>query len=163
MDPEAKRGLTKSSAEDASEVHTNRAMASKRERDPFVVNPLDSAREWVEEVLGKLPELSVRRLFGGAGVYSEDTIFGILYDQRLYLKTDAQTRPAFVERGCDALRARSGAVLTAYYEVPAEVLDDEDELLRWARLALGVAHRGAQRTPEGPRRKRRPGKRSPRP
>ena len=51
-----------------------RAMASKRERDPFVVNPLDSAREWVEEVLGKLPELSVRRLFGGAGVYAEDTI-----------------------------------------------------------------------------------------
>ena len=141
-------------------------MASKRERDPFVVNPLDSAREWVEEVLGKLPELSVRRLFGGAGVYAEDIIFGILYDQRLYLKTDAETRTAFIERGCDALRARSGTVLTAYYEVPPEVLDDEEELLSWARRALAVAHREATRAaPPGPdrqRRKRHPAKRLPR-
>jgi DNA transformation protein len=135
-------------------------MAAKRERDPFVVHPLDSAREWVEEALGKLPELSVRRLFGGAGVYSEDTIFGILYDQRLYLKTDERTRAAFVERGCDALRARSGTVLTAYYEVPPEVLDDEEELLRWARSAIEAASRGAARAPDPPSRKRRPAKRS---
>ena len=141
-------------------------MASKRERDPFVVNPLDSAREWVEEVLGTLPELSVRRLFGGAGVYAVDTIFGIHYDQRLYLKTDEDTRPAFVARGCDALRARSGTVLTAYYEVPPEVLDDEEELLSWARRALAVANRGATRGAsrqlEQHRRKRRPAKRLPR-
>jgi len=141
-------------------------MASKRERDPFVVGPLDSAREWLEGALGKLPELSVRRLFGGAGVYAEDTIFGILYDQRLYLKTDERTRAAFIERGCDALRARSGTKLTAYYEVPPEVLDDEDELLSWARRALEVAQRGAapskRPTPERSRQKRRPAKRSPR-
>jgi DNA transformation protein len=139
-------------------------MAAKRERAPFVVNPLDPAREWVEEVLGRLPELSVRRLFGGAGVYAEDTIFGILYDQRLYLKTDDATRVAFIERGCHPLRARSGNVLTAYYEVPPEVLDDEDELLRWARLALEVAHRSASgeapRRPEQARRKRRPAARA---
>jgi DNA transformation protein len=127
----------------------------KRDRDPFIVTPLDSVREWVEDALGKLPELSVRRLFGGAGVYSEDTIFGILYAERLYLKTDEQTRAAFIERGCDALRARSGTVLTAYYEVPPEVLDDEDELLRWARLAIDVANRPVKREPKAPSRDRR--------
>lgn len=142
-------------------------MASKRERDPFVVHPLDSIREWLEERLGTLPELGVRRLFGGAGVYAEDTIFGILYEQRLYLKTDEQTRAAFIERGCDALRVRAGTVLTAYYEVPPEVLDDEEELLRWARRALAVAHRGAARRaprqPEQKQRARRSAKRAQRP
>lgn len=114
------------------------------------MTPIDSAREWLEEVLGKLPNLSVRRLFGGAGVYADETIFGVFHEQRLYLKTDERTRAAFVERGSDALRARSGSVLTAYYEVPPEVVDDEEELLRWARQAIDVANR----EPERPRRKR---------
>jgi len=138
-------------------------MASKRARDPFIVTPIDTsardrAREWLEEAFGKLPDLSIRRLFGGVGVYAEDTIFGIFYADHLYLKTNERTRAAFIERGCDALRARSGTVLTAYYEVPPDVLDDEEELLSWARLALEAANR----EPERPRRKARPAKRAPR-
>jgi DNA transformation protein len=114
-------------------------MASKRKPAPVFAVSHDSMREWVEDALRPLPELSIRRMFGGAGIYSEDTIFGILHEQRVYLKTNEQTRPAFVERGSDALRARSGSVLTAYYEVPADVMDDEEELLRWSRIALDVA------------------------
>jgi DNA transformation protein and related proteins len=124
-------------------------MASERTPAPFVVARRDPAREWLEEALGALPELSIRRMFGGAGLYSEETFFGILYAQRVYLKTNERTRPSFVERGSEALRVRSGSVLTSYYEVPTEVLDDEEELLRWARLALDAA----RREPERPRRR----------
>jgi DNA transformation protein len=112
----------------------------KRAAEPFVVEQRDAIRGWLEEALAALPELCIRRLFGGAGIYSGETIFGVIYAQRVYLKTDERTRASFVERGSEALRARSGNVLTRYYEVPAEVLDDEDELVRWARLALDVAN-----------------------
>ena len=115
-------------------------MASQRNQPQFVVTQRDPVREWVQEALGTLPELSIRRLFGGAGIYSGETIFGVIYSQRVYLKTDERTRASFEERGSEALRARSGTVLTRYYEVPAEVLDDEDELVRWARVALDMAN-----------------------
>ena len=112
----------------------------KRAAEPFVVEQRDAIRGWLEEALAALPELSIRRLFGGAGIYSGETIFGVIYAQRVYLKTDERTRASFEERGSEALRARSGTVLTRYYEVPAEVLDDEDELVRWARVALDAAN-----------------------
>lgn len=116
-----------------------RFVVAERAGGTFIVAKRDGVRAWVEDVLGALPELEVRRLFGGAGIYSGETIFGILYAQCVYLKTNEATRAAYVERGCDALRARSGNVLTSYYEVPADVLDDEQELLVWARRALEVA------------------------
>lgn len=125
-------------------------MASKRNTPPMSIVKRDSVRDWLEETLAALPELSLRRMFGGAGIYSEETIFGILHQQRVYLKTNETTRAAFVKRGCDALRARSGTVLTSYYEVPPEVQDDEAELVRWSRQALEIAREAA----ETPRKRR---------
>lgn len=120
-------------------------MVPQQSDSSFHVVPQDSLREWLLEVLGALPELSIRRMFGGAGIYSGEGMFGILYQQRVYLKTDERTRPSFEKLGSEALRVRSGSVLTSYYELPAEVLDDEQELMSWARLAIEVAARQPER------------------
>jgi DNA transformation protein and related proteins len=96
-------------------------------------------REWLEEGLRELPELEVRQMFGGAGIYSEGTMFAILHEGRLYLKTDPQTREAFVQRGSEPFRPRKGSILASYHEVPGEILDDEEQLLAWARRAVVVA------------------------
>jgi hypothetical protein len=56
-------------------------------------------QEWLGDRLQKLPDLHVQRMFGGAGIYSDDTMFGILANGRIYLKTDAVTRVAFSECG----------------------------------------------------------------
>jgi DNA transformation protein len=125
-------------------------MASKRGSETFRALPRDALRDWLEEALAPLPDLSIRRMFGGAGIYADDTMFGILHEQRMYLKTDERTRGDFVARGSGAFRVRSGSVLTSYYELPVDVLDDESELLRWSQTALGVA-REAQQRPRGRR------------
>jgi DNA transformation protein len=96
-------------------------------------------REWLEDSLHDLPRFAMRRLFGGAGLYARDVMFGILYRARVYLKTDEATRAAYAERGMQAFRVRQGTVLTKYYEVPPAVLADEAELLTWCRRALAVA------------------------
>ena len=108
--------------------------------------PRDSLREWLEESLHKLPDLHIRGMFGGAGIYAQDTMFGILANGRMYLKTNDSTRQAFVDLGMGPFRARKGQVLKTYYEVPPSVLDDDDELLRWARRALEVAESAPQRS-----------------
>jgi DNA transformation protein len=110
----------------------------------FVVTAQDSMREWLEGTLGALPEFSVRRLFGGAGLYSEDTVFGLLHRSRLYFKVDDATRPDFVARGSEVFEPREGVSLSSYQEVPADILDDEEQLLEWARRSLMVAEAQAQ-------------------
>jgi DNA transformation protein len=96
-------------------------------------------REWLEDGLQALPELELRAMFGGFGIYAEGTMFGILHTGRVYLKTDDATRPAFAALGSEPFRPKRGSALTTYLEVPAEVLDKEDELLAWSRRALATA------------------------
>jgi DNA transformation protein len=108
-------------------------------------------REWLEERLQALTDFEVRRLFGGAGLYAADSIFGILYAGRVYLKTDDATRSEFIERGSEPFRPRQNTVLKSYFEVPPEVLDDDGELLRWARRAQEVAAAAPQRPARRPR------------
>lgn len=96
----------------------------------------DSMREWLEDGLRPLPELELRAMFGGFGIYSDGMMFGILHSGRVYLKTDDATRPAFTAHGSEPFRPKKGSALTSYLEVPPEVLDDEDELLAWSHKAL---------------------------
>jgi DNA transformation protein and related proteins len=111
----------------------------RAQRDPFEATRRDSMGEWLEDTLRQVPDLELRRMFSGVGVFSADTMFGILHTGRVYLKTDGVSRAEFVERGSEPFQPRQGAVLTSYYEVPADVLEDEEQLLVWARRALEVA------------------------
>src|ERR1700761_2206800 len=101
------------------------------------------SKQYLEYLLGQLKELggvSARRMFGGLGLYSRGTFFGLLYKERLYFKTDDVTRAEYVARGSEGFQPRPGVkVQMTYYTVPAEVLEDEDELVRWARRAVIAA------------------------
>jgi DNA transformation protein and related proteins len=110
-----------------------------RGSEPFAVTRHDSMREWLEDRLQPLPELELRAMFGGFGIYADGTMFGILHTGRMYLKTDDATRPAFSALGSEPFRPKRGSALASYLEVPPEVLEDEQELLAWSRRALAVA------------------------
>jgi DNA transformation protein len=53
------------------------------------------APEDVRELFAAFGPVTVRRLFGGAGIYSGSTMFALLHDGVIYLKVDAQTAVAF--------------------------------------------------------------------
>jgi DNA transformation protein and related proteins len=97
--------------------------------------------DYVREQLQGLTQLTSRRMFGGAGLYSNDVFFGLIYKDRLYFKTDDVTRPEYEARGGEAFRPRPKltALKAAYYTVPADVLEDSEELVQWARKAVGAA------------------------
>ena len=42
----------------------------------------------VHELLGGLGVIRIKRMFGGAGVYVHDLVFGLLINETLYLKAD---------------------------------------------------------------------------
>jgi len=98
--------------------------------------------DYVIEQLQGLERLTSRRMFGGAGLYKDDIFFGLIYKDRLYFKTDEATRPAYEARGGEPFRPRpqfASLKSAAYYTVPADVLEDSEELTSWARRSVIAA------------------------
>jgi DNA transformation protein and related proteins len=89
--------------------------------------------------LASLGEVTSRPMFGGHGFYWRGVIFAISYRERLYLKVNDQSRPAFEALGMGPFRPNDRQTLKSYYEVPQIVLDDTEELLAWAGEAIRAA------------------------
>jgi len=100
--------------------------------------------EYLDYVLGQLGGLSrvsSRRMFGGAGLYCDELFFGLVFGDTLYLRVDDRNRADYASRGMTRFRPYPNRPLLSmtYYEVPAEVLEDADQLAIWARRSLDAA------------------------
>ena len=54
---------------------------------------------WFCELLEPLGRVTIRRMFGGAGLYIDGLIVALEIDGTLYLKTDERTRQTFTDAG----------------------------------------------------------------
>lgn len=95
-----------------------------------------SFKNFVLDQLRELGGLESRAMFGGFGLYAGGKFFGIVFQGRLYFRTSVATRAAYLGRGMEPFRPNAKQRLNSYYEVPADVIEDADELSRWANEAL---------------------------
>jgi len=98
----------------------------------------DSFKDFVLECLEALGSVTCRSMFGGFGLYSGETFFAIVSEGRLYFKTDASTRAAYLEQGMEPFRPSAKQTLKNYFEVPPDLLEGDDELVLWARESVQV-------------------------
>ncbi|MEO8308397.1 MAG: TfoX/Sxy family protein [Pseudomonadota bacterium] len=93
-----------------------------------------------------LGSIRTKRMFGGHGVYADDVFFAWVVREVLYLKADEVTAAHFAERGLPRFEyVKDGKVMTmAFYQAPAEVLEDPDEAVVWGRYAIEAALRSEQ-------------------
>ena len=85
---------------------------------------------------------TLRRMFGGEGIYRGQLMFGLVYEDRIFFKVSEDTRVVFEAEGCGPLRYKmrnAEGVLASYYELPDRLYDDPEELADWARAALAAA------------------------
>ena len=104
--------------------------------------------EAIRELFAAFAPVTVRRMFGGAGVYADGIIIAIVADGVIYLKADAQTVPGFEAEGLQPFSYQAGSgkrAVMSYWRMPDRLYDDPDELARWARDALAAARRAAVR------------------
>ena len=102
----------------------------------------DEFIDYVIDQLAAWNEVSARRMFGGAGPYCEGKMFGLIADDVAYLKVDDSNREDFIKAGSSPFNPYPDKVKTAvmsYYEIPADVLENPDELARWAGRSLAIA------------------------
>ena len=90
--------------------------------------------DYVLELLEPLGGCSARAMFGGHGIYRDGGIFGLVINDRLYLKADAQTEAEFVEAGSAAFvyQGKDRAVQMSYWSLPEDALESSEEMARWA-------------------------------
>ncbi|KQT60397.1 MULTISPECIES: TfoX/Sxy family protein [unclassified Aureimonas] len=109
----------------------------------------------IEERLQAIGRVTIRRMFGGKGIYSEGCIVALVVRGELLLKVDEETAPVFDAAGArrwSYARTGKAPVAMPYFTVPDEALDDPDLMADWARLARAAGHRTA--APKTPNRKR---------
>ncbi len=104
----------------------------------------DSFINYVLDQLSLWGGVSVRRMFGGAGLYRDGRMFGLIADDVAYLKVDDSNRADFVKAGSfpfNPYPEKAKTTVMSYYTVPLEVLEDREELSRWARRSLAIQAR----------------------
>jgi DNA transformation protein and related proteins len=99
-------------------------------------------RDFVLEQLGRIVPVTSRSMFGGVGIYSEGLFFALLDDDTVYFKVDDTNRSRFEHAGKGPFQPfGEGSRPMQYFELPAELLEDPQNLLPWVESSLEVARR----------------------
>lgn len=104
--------------------------------------PRDRYFDLVEELFAPLGTVTIRRMFGGAGVYLHGVMFALIADGETYLKVDAALKADLEAEGSGPFRyeKKTGeTAVMAYYRLPETAADDPAEASEWGRRALDVA------------------------
>lgn len=104
-------------------------------------------RAFVEEQLAPLGPVTIRAMFGGAGVYSDGVMFALIADDELYFKADETTVPDFEAEGCGPFtyESKGKPIRMSYWKCPERLFEDPDEMADWARRAIAIAAKGKSR------------------
>jgi DNA transformation protein len=102
--------------------------------------------DYFRDLFASFRPVTVRRMFGGAGIFFDGVMFGLVVDDVIYLKAsednaaefDRENLPPFQYRARNGMRA-----VLSYRKMPERLYDDPDELAQWASRSLAIAQRKA--------------------
>jgi len=99
--------------------------------------------DYLLEVFAEFGEVTGKRMFGGHGLFHQGLMIGLVADDVLYLKADAETSGKFSERGLSQFEyVKNGKPMKmSYFLAPEEIYDDPEEASRWASIAYAAALR----------------------
>ena len=92
------------------------------------------------ELLEPVGDVTSRAMFGGFGIFESGNMFVLISrDDRIYFKVDDSNRADYEAAASEQFKPMP------YYEVPEEVLADEESFVAWAERSIAVAHSAAKR------------------
>jgi len=99
--------------------------------DEFLTYVLEQFAEW--------GEVTARKMFGGAGLYRDGVMFGLIADDVVYLKVDDTNREDFIRAGSSPFKPYPGkSTMMPYYEIPPDVLESPTLLAQWAERSRSI-------------------------
>lgn len=113
-------------------------------------------REYVRDLFSVFGDIRIRSMFGGAGIFRDDLMIGLIIEEQIYLKTDNHNRAQFEAAGQAPFQfeRKDGRIMVmSYYAIPDALYDDASELAEWAQGAFAAAKRGAGKNLRGAKKK----------
>jgi DNA transformation protein len=105
-------------------------------------------RDFLIDLFSGFGPVTIRRMFSGFGISADGTNFALALRSGLYFRADVETIPRFEAEGSKPFQYQTSTktvTVNSYWELPARLFDDPEELSDWAKAALGAAHRAAIR------------------
>jgi DNA transformation protein len=100
----------------------------------------DEYLTYVLDQLGRVGHVRSKRMFGGVGLYVRGLFFALIADDVLYFKVGDSNRSDYEAAGMEPFQPfPDKSAVMQYYEVPIDVLEDEETLQEWAEKAVHVA------------------------
>lgn len=108
------------------------------------------AIEHLNELFEPVGGVTIKRMFGGLGIFKAGLMFALVSDDVLYLKADAATAPRFEAEGYHrwVYEGHKRPMAMPYWQAPERLYDEPDEFTEWARAAFAVAERNRKK-PKG--------------
>jgi len=103
-------------------------------------------RDFLIDLFSSFGPVTIRRMFSGFGISADGTNFALALRSGLYFRADDQTIPQFEAEGSKPFSYQTRAktiTVNSYWELPARLFDDVEDLSAWARAALAAAQRAA--------------------
>ncbi|MCB9493128.1 MAG: TfoX/Sxy family protein [Epsilonproteobacteria bacterium] len=96
---------------------------------------------YVLDLLAPLQNVTAKKMFGGYGIYKDDTFFALIAYDTLYFKVNDTTRIDYENHESFPFTydGKNGQVSLHYWSVPASILENEEALIDWANKAIQVA------------------------
>ena len=105
-------------------------------------------RDFLIDLFADFGPVTIRKMFSGFGISADGTNFALALRAGLYFRVDDQTIPQFEAEGSKPFQYQTRAktvTVNSYWQLPARLFDDSEELADWARAALAAAQRAALR------------------
>jgi DNA transformation protein len=105
-------------------------------------------RDFLIDLFSGFGPVTIRRMFSGFGISADGTNFALALRAGLYFRADDVTIPQFEAEGSHpfSYQTRTKTVtVNSYWQLPARLFDDSEDLCVWARAALAAAQRAALR------------------
>jgi DNA transformation protein and related proteins len=105
-------------------------------------------RDFLIDLLSDFGPVTIRKMFSGFGISADGINFALSLRAGLYFRADDQTIPQFEAEGSRPFQYQTRAktvTVNSYWQLPARLFDDSEELADWAKAALAAAQRAALR------------------
>ena len=96
----------------------------------------------IQDLMSHIPGIKSRVMFGGWGIYKDGVIFGIIADDELYFKVDETNRKKYEAAGSKPFTydtKKRKKIVMSYWEVPPDILEDRDEIVRWVEESCRIS------------------------
>ena len=104
--------------------------------------------QFIRELFATFGPVTVKRMFGGAGIWSDGLMLALEFDGAIFLRVDEASIPDFAREGSKPFvypRAKTpgkiGRASRSFWRLPERLYDDPHELAAWARRAHAIAER----------------------